>query len=133
VHTLAFLDPGHFHATLTLRARCAAVSSEVFVYAPAGPELDDFLALVDRFNRRPERPTAWRPRVRLSADPLARLLAERPGDLVVLAGRNGGKARVIEALHAAGLHVLADKPWLVAPGTSPRSARASRAGRSCAR
>lgn len=127
MHTLAFLDPGHFHATLTLRARCAAVSSEVFVYAPAGPELDDFLALVDRFNRRPERPTAWRPRVRLSADPLARLLAERPGDLVVLAGRNGGKARVIEALHAAGLHVLADKPWLVAPGDLA-AIRASLAG-----
>ena len=58
MHTLAFLDPGHFHATLTLRARCAAVSSEVFVYAPAGPELDDFLALVDRFNRRRARATA---------------------------------------------------------------------------
>ena len=127
MHTLAFLDPGHFHATLTLRERCAAVSPEVFVYAPAGPELDDFLALIDRFNRRAERPTAWRPRVRLSADPLARLLAERPGDLVVLAGRTGGKARGIEALHAAGLHVLADKPWLVAPGDLA-AIRASLAG-----
>jgi len=115
VHTLTFLEPGHFHATLTLRAAHAAVSPEVFVYATAGPELDDFLALVERFNRRAERPTDWRPRVRLSADPLAQLLVERPGDVVVLAGKNGGKARVMRRLHASGLHVLVDKPWLVEP------------------
>jgi len=115
VHTLTFLEPGHFHATLTLRAAHAALSPEVFVYASKGPELDDFLALVERFNRRAERPTDWRPRVRLSTDPLAQLLVERPGDVVVLAGRNGGKARVMRRLHASGLHVLADKPWLVDP------------------
>jgi predicted dehydrogenase len=115
VHTLAFLDPGHFHSTLTLREPNPRVSPEVFIYATAGPELDDFIALVDRFNRRAERPTRWRPRVQVSDDPLGHLLAERPGDLVVLAGRNGGKARVIRRLHDAGLHVLADKPWLVEP------------------
>lgn len=115
MHTLAFLEPGHFHATLTLREAHPAVSPEIVVYAAAGAGVDDFLALVDRFNRRAERPTRWRPRVRHSPDPLAALLDERPGDLVVLAGRNRGKARVIARLHAAGLHVLADKPWLVEP------------------
>ena len=115
LHTLTFLEPGHFHATLTLRAAHAAVSPEIFVYATAGPELDAFLALVERFNTRAERPTAWRPRVRLSADPLDQLLTERPGDVVVLAGKNGGKARVMRRLHASGLNVLADKPWLVEP------------------
>jgi predicted dehydrogenase len=115
VHTLAFLEPGHFHATLTLREAHPAVSPEVVVYATAGPGLDDFLALVDRFNRRAERPTRWRPRVRETPHPLAALLDERPGDLVVLAGRNRGKARVLARLHAAGFHVLADKPWLVEP------------------
>jgi len=132
VHTLTFLDPGHFHATLTLRAAHAAVSSEVFVYASPGPELDDFLALVERFNRRAERPTDWRPRVRLSADPLAQLLVERPGDVVVLAGKNGGKARVMRRLHASGLHVLADKPWLVEPADLTEI-RASLAGGPIAR
>jgi len=34
---------------------------------------------------------------------------------VVLAGRNGGKARTIRRLHESGFHVLADKPWLVEP------------------
>ena len=132
VHTLTFLEPGHFHATLTLRAPHAAVAPEVFVYASAGPELDDFLALVERFNRRAERPTDWRPRVRLSADPLAQLLVERPGDVVVLAGKNGGKARVMRRLHASGLHVLADKPWLVEPADLAEI-RASLAGGPIAR
>lgn len=115
MHTLIFLDPGHFHATLTLRVPHPRVTDEVVVYAPEGPELRDFLALVERFNTRAERPTRWRPRVIVDADPLARLLAERRGDVVVLAGKNGGKARTFHRLHAAGLHVLADKPWLVVP------------------
>ena len=132
MHTLAFLEPGHFHATLTLRAPHPAVSPEVFVYAGQGPELQDFLALVDRFNRRADAPTRWRPVVRRSADPLAALLDERPGDVVVLAGRNRGKARVMARLHAAGLHVLADKPWLVEPDDLA-DIRASLAGGAIAR
>lgn len=116
VHTLLFLDPGHFHAALTLRAPHPEIANEIFVYAPDGAELRDFLALVDRFNRRSAEPTRWRPTVLTSGDPLARLVTERRGDVVVLAGRNGGKARTIRRLHDAGFHVLADKPWLVEPG-----------------
>src|SRR5215831_1892754 len=40
----------------------------------------------------------------------------RRGDVVILAGKNGGKARTMRRLHEAGFHVLADKPWLVEPG-----------------
>lgn len=120
VHTLLFLDPGHFHAALTLRAPHSGIEDAIFVYAPpadgGGVELRDFLALVDRFNRRSAEPTRWRPTVLTSGDPLARLVTERRGDVVVLAGRNGGKASVIRRLHDAGFHVLADKPWLVEPG-----------------
>jgi predicted dehydrogenase len=116
VHTLLFLDPGHFHAALTLRARHPGIEDEIFVYAPDGVELRDFLALVERFNRRSAAPTRWRPTIITSGDPLARLVTERRGDVAVLAGRNGGKARAIRRLHDAGFHVLADKPWLVEPG-----------------
>jgi predicted dehydrogenase len=35
--------------------------------------------------------------------------------VVILAGRNGGKARTMRRLHESGFHVLADKPWLVEP------------------
>lgn len=115
MHTLLFLDPGHFHAALTLRVANPRVADEIVVYAPDGPELRDFLALVDRFNRRAESPTRWRPVVVSGGDPLARVIDERRGDVVVLAGKNGGKARAIRRLHDAGFHVLADKPWLVEP------------------
>ena len=54
MHTLAFLEPGHFHAALTLGTPHPNVREEIFVYAPPGAELDDFLALIDAFNRRAE-------------------------------------------------------------------------------
>jgi predicted dehydrogenase len=113
MHTLLFLDPGHFHAALTLRAPQARVADQVFVYAREGAELRDFLALIERFNRRSKHPTRWRPVVTTCDDPLGRLVDERRGDVVVLAGKNGGKARTIRRLHESGFHVLADKPWLV--------------------
>src|SRR5439155_19685533 len=116
MHTLLFLAPGHFHAALTLRVPQARAADEVFVYAREGAELRDFLALVERFNRRSPHPTRWRPVVTTSDDPLERLAAERRGDVVILAGRNGGKARTMRRLHESGFHVLADKPWLVQPG-----------------
>jgi len=53
VHALAFLEPGHFHATLTLREANPRVSPEISVYAAAGPELDDFLALIDTLQPNP--------------------------------------------------------------------------------
>src|SRR5262245_64843745 len=115
MHTLLFLDPGHFHAALTLRVSQPRAGDEILVYAREGAELRDFLALVERFNRRVQDPTRWRPVVTTCDDPLERLVAERRGDVVVLAGRNGGKARTMRRLHDAGFHVLADKPWLVEP------------------
>jgi len=112
VHTLAFLEPGHFHAALTLRTANASVHDEIFVYAEAGRELDDFLALIEAFNGRSEEPTSWRPVVWTGARPIERLIAERPGGVVVLAGRNDRKVSAMRRLHDAGFHVLADKPWL---------------------
>ena len=111
-HTLSFLEPGHFHAALTLGARHARVSDEIFVYARPGAELDDFLALVEAFNRRPGQPTAWRPILRTGDRPLDELIAERPGELVILAGRNDRKMAAMRRLHDAGFHQLADKPWM---------------------
>ncbi len=113
MHTLLFLEPGHFHAALTLRVPNPRVADDIVVYAPDGAERQAFLALVERFNARGDAPTRWRPIVVGDGDPLDRLIAERRGDVVVLAGRNGGKARTMRRLHEAGFHVLADKPWLV--------------------
>lgn len=109
------LDPGHFHAGLPLRSRHPLLADTVHVFASDGAELERFLAQVARFNTRAEAPTAWQLVVHRSADPLADLLAQRPGDVAVLAGRNRGKLARIAALVQAGIHVLADKPWVVAP------------------
>jgi predicted dehydrogenase len=117
-HTLVFLEPGHFHAALTLRERHPGVADEIVVYAPHGPddprggEVAEFLALIEAFNRRAERPTRWRPDVRPGDDPLGRLVRERPGDVAILAGRNDRKMAWVRTLHDAGIHVLADKPWM---------------------
>ena len=115
MHSLLFLEPGHFHAALTLRVPQAQAADDIFVYAHDGAELRDFLGLIERFNCRASNPTRWHPVVTTSDDPLARLVDERRGDVVILAGRNGGKARTIRRLHESGFHVLADKPWLVEP------------------
>src|SRR2546428_6753373 len=115
MHPLLFLDPGHFHAALTLRMPQARAADEVFVYAREGAELRDFLALVERFNRRSPHPTRWRPVVTTSDDPLERLVGERRGDLVVLPGQDRGQARTLRPPHQSGFHVLADKPGLVEP------------------
>jgi predicted dehydrogenase len=127
LNTLLFLDPGHFHAALTLRIAQPRANDEIGVYAREGAELRDFLALIERFNRRSPGPTRWRPVVTTSSDPLARLVEERRGEVVILAGRNGGKARTMHRLHDAGFHVLADKPWLVEPADLEH-VRASLAG-----
>src|SRR5207245_1946745 len=113
MHTLLFLDPGHFHAALTLRVPQARAADEVFVYAREGAELRDFLALVERFNRRSPHPTRWRAVVTASDDPLERLVAERRGDVVIPAGDDGA-AIVQESVHH--LEKLVDgaplrRPW----------------------
>jgi len=126
MHTLMFLDPGHFHAALTLRERHPLVSDEVVVFVSEGPgeggggrEVAEFLDLLAAFNRRPQRPTRWRAVVRAGPEPLARLLQERPGDVVILAGRNDRKMALVRRLHDGGLHVLADKPWITSASALP--------------
>ena len=108
MHHLSFLNPGHFHAALTLRAANPRVHSTIHVYAPDGPDLAAFLALVGAFDH-----GAWDLAVHAGPNTLERLIAERTGDLVVLACRNDAKLSTIDRLHQAGMPVLADKPWIV--------------------
>ena len=110
---LITLDPGHFHAALIQKEMYPEVSQRVAVYAPLAPDLMEHLNRVARFNLRPQNPTAWQLDIHTSPDFLARMLAERPGNIVVLSGRNRGKIALIRASIEAGLHVLADKPWII--------------------
>ena len=54
-----------------------------------------------------------------SDDPLASLIQEARGDIVVLAGKNAAKLATIARLHEAGFNVLADKPWLTSSAALP--------------
>ncbi|MBI3513834.1 MAG: oxidoreductase [Proteobacteria bacterium] len=96
------------------------MAPQVQVYAPLGADLLDYLARIARFNRRPERPTHWTMAIHAGPDFLAQLAHERPGNIALISGRNRGKIALIEAALAAGLHVLADKPWIIRPEDFPR-------------
>jgi predicted dehydrogenase len=112
VHLLT-LDPGHFHAALVQREMYAGVVPLVHIYAPLGADLLAHLNRIAGFNMRPDHPTAWELEVHAGPDSLERLLRERPGNVVVLSGRNRHKIDLIKASVEAGLHVLADKPWII--------------------
>jgi len=112
---LITLDPGHFHAALVQKIMPEGVDPVVNIYAPAGPELDRHLALIDGFNTRADHPTQWQTKVHTSPDFLAEMLRDHPGNVVVISGNNAKKARYILACVKAGLNVLSDKPMAITP------------------
>jgi predicted dehydrogenase len=117
---LMTLNPGHFHAALVQKEMYRGVARRVDVYAPLGPDLLAHLGRLASFNARPDHPTAWEVEVHAGDNPLARMLADKPGNVVVLSGRNRGKIDVIVAAVEAGLNVLADKPWIIAAADLPK-------------
>ena len=105
------INPGHFHAALVLNRSYPEANKEVRVYAPAGPELDAHLALVNAFNTREKDPTAWNEVVYRGDDFLKKAIeSSSKGDVVILAGRNDLKPDYFLAAAKAGLHVISDKP-----------------------
>jgi predicted dehydrogenase len=114
------LDPGHFHAALVQKEMYPGVSPRVDVYAPLGPDLIGHLNRLSAFNLRPESPTKWQVEIHTGPDYVERLLKERPGNVVVLSGRNKGKIERLGAAVDAGLSVLADKPWILQSADLPK-------------
>jgi predicted dehydrogenase len=107
------LDPGHFHAALVQREMYPGVSPKVHVYAPLGFDLSGHLNRIARFNLRRDNPTRWELEVHTGPDFLERMLRERPGNVVVISGRNQGKIDRIKASLEAHMNVLVDKPWII--------------------
>jgi len=110
---LITLNPGHFHAALVQKSMYEGVNPEVHVYAPEGEELNAYLNLIERYNTREEDPTSWNENVYKGADFLQKMLAEKKGNLVVLAGNNKEKTSYIAQSVEAGYNVLADKPMAI--------------------
>ena len=117
---LMTVDPGHFHAALIQKEMYPGVDKRVDVYAPLGPDLFEHLKRVAAFNSRADRPTAWDIEVHTGPDFFERMLQERPGNVVVLSGRNRPKIDRIGAAVRGGLHVLADKPWILKSDDLPK-------------
>lgn len=117
---LMTVDPGHFHAALVQKEMYPGVARRVDVYGPLGWDLFEHLNRIASFNRRAERPTAWELEVHTSADYFERMLRERPGNVVILSGRNRGKIDRIVSSVKSGLNVLADKPWILESSDLPK-------------
>jgi len=110
---LITLDPAHFHAALVQKEMLPGISRRVAIYAPLGPDLLAHLKLIEQFNSRVNNPTNWELDIHCSSRSLEEMIAARPGNVVVLAGRNRTKIGKIKASLEAGLNVLSDKPWII--------------------
>lgn len=109
------LDPGHFHAALVQNNMYDQISPEAYVYAPDGPDVKEHLKLIEGYNKRAVNPTAWIEKVYTGTDYLEKMLAQKPGNVVVLAGNNRMKTDYIKKSVEAGLNVLSDKPMVISP------------------
>lgn len=112
---LMTLDPGHFHAALVHKTMYPKVDSTIYVFAPDGPEVQDFLIKIDQYNSRPEAPTNWQVNTELGDDYLQQMLTKQPGNVMIVAGKNSKKIDYILEAVKAGLNVYADKPLVINP------------------
>jgi predicted dehydrogenase len=112
VHLIT-LDPGHFHAALVQKSMYADVDSAVHVYAPPGPDLQLHLDKINAYNDRPDSPTHWKEVVYTGTDFLEKMISEKKGNVVVMAGKNRNKTEYILKSVQAGFNVLADKPMAI--------------------
>ncbi len=111
-YPVSVLNPGHFHAALSLRESHPSLSDEVHVFAPEGEELQSFVQFLKDFNARQNEPTQWNLKVHTGEDSLEALLREGRGGIAILAGKNDAKIANIEKLNRAGYRIFADKPWV---------------------
>ena len=113
--TIMIAAPGHFHASLVQKYMYPQVDSQFFVYAPDGPEVQNYLSRIKSYNSRSENPTGWKENVYLGEDFFQKMLDQKPGNLVVLAGNNRNKTEYIYECIKNGLNVLSDKPMAITP------------------
>ncbi|WP_411273494.1 putative oxidoreductase C-terminal domain-containing protein [Daejeonella sp.] len=110
---LITLDPGHFHSALVQKSMYADVDSVVHVYAPEGTDVQLHLEKIESYNSRAEDPTKWKEEVYLGDDFMEKMLSEKKGNVVMLAGNNLKKTEYIKRSIAEGFNVYADKPMAI--------------------
>jgi len=118
------VDPGHFHAALVQKSMYPGVSSTVYVYAPDGSDVKLHLQRIEGFNSRKENPTNWETKTYYGEDFFAKMISEKPGNVMVVAGNNAKKTEYILEAVQNGIHVLADKPMVITPDEFPMLVKA---------
>jgi hypothetical protein len=116
---LMTLDPGHFHAALVQKSMYEQIDPTVYVYAPEGDDVTQHLGRIEAFNKRADHPTAWVEKVYTGTDYLEKMLADKPGNVMMVAGNNAKKTEYIQKAVEAGLNVFADKPMVITPEAFP--------------
>jgi predicted dehydrogenase len=110
---LITLDPGHFHAALVQKSMYLQVDPTVHVYAKKGLDLQLHLDKIKGYNSSSVAPTSWKEVVYEGDDFFNRMLQEKAGNVVVLAGNNQLKTDYILKSVQAGYHVFSDKPMVI--------------------
>lgn len=112
---LIVLAPGHFHANLLQKNAIAQVNDSVYVYAmsPDDAGLNQYLSAIESFNNRAENPTNWKEVIYTGDDFMDKMMTDKKGNVVVLAGNNKNKTEYILRAVNAGLNVLSDKPMAI--------------------
>lgn len=107
------LDPGHFHAGLIHKSMYPYVDSTIHVFAPEGEELQEYLKRIESYNTRSEDPTAWKLEIYEGPDFVNQMISQKPGNVMVVAGKNDRKIDYISAAIDNGINVYADKPLVI--------------------
>jgi predicted dehydrogenase len=116
---LMILDPGHFHAALVQKTKLRQIDSTVFVFAPEGQDVRDHLVIIDGYNNRKTDPTRWNEVLYTGPGYLEKMLAEKPGNVMIVSGNNAKKTEYIKKAIESGINVLADKPMVITPENLP--------------
>lgn len=110
---LITLDPGHFHAALVQKSMYPQVDPNVYVYAKKGSDLNEHLAKIEGYNKNAASPTHWKEIVYEGDDFFDKMLKEKKGNVVVLAGNNQLKTDYILKSVQSGFNVFSDKPMAI--------------------
>jgi len=110
---LITLDPGHFHAALVQKSMYPQVDPTVYVYAKKGSDLNGHLDKIKGYNAAAVAPTNWIEKVYEGDDYLTKMLQEKKGNVVVLAGNNQLKTDYILQSIQSGYNVFSDKPMVI--------------------
>lgn len=113
---LMTLNPGHFHAALVQKEMIQQVHPTVHIFSPDGTDLELHNQRIEAFNTRSDSPTQWELDIYTGDDYFEKMLSERPGNVMIVAGNNRSKTDYILEAVSEGINVLSDKPMAIDSG-----------------